>query len=198
MVTSELQTAGMMPYLAQGLEVGIGEVGGLVTVYALGMAIGGPAIVYLFRNKPPKTMLALTVLCYSILEIVTIAQSSILWMLVFRFLTGSLSGAVFGFALSFAARVASDPREIPKDISFVLNGLMIGGIIGMPLSHAIAESAGWRWSFILLGVVAALVSLMVWVVLYCHFSIRWMGKRTSRMGKGSKVLHSGFAMGSAS
>lgn len=164
-VTSELQTAGMMPYVAQDINVNVGKVGILVTFYALGMALGGPAIVFVLRKTPLKIALVSAMLLYSLLEMLTIAHSSILWLTLFRFLTGSLSGAVFGLALSFAARTASRAEEIPKDISFVLNGLMIGGIIGMPMSHAIAESVGWRWSFIVLGIVAAIVSGIVWVTL---------------------------------
>lgn len=160
-VTSELQTAGMMPYLAQGLNVNVGSVGVLVTVYALGMALGGPTIVFFGRKYPPRSSLLGAMLTYSVLEVATIMHSSMAWLVAARFLTGSLSGAVFGLALSFAARIAPTPATIPKNIAFVLNGLMLGGIIGMPLSHAIADSFGWQWSFILLGILALATSIIV-------------------------------------
>lgn len=91
-VTSELQTAGMMPYVAQDINVNVGKVGILVTFYALGMALGGPAIVFVLRKTPPKIALVSAMLLYSLLEMLTIAHSSILWLTLFRFLTGSLSG----------------------------------------------------------------------------------------------------------
>ena len=41
-VMSEFQTAGMMPQIAADLGVSTGQVGTVVTLYALGMALGGP------------------------------------------------------------------------------------------------------------------------------------------------------------
>lgn len=79
-VTSELQTAGMMPYVAQDINVNVGKVGILVTFYALGMALGGPAIVFVLRKTPPKIALVSAMLLYSLLEMLTIAHSSILWL----------------------------------------------------------------------------------------------------------------------
>ena len=36
--------AGMMPLLAAALNVSVGEIGYLISLYALGMAVGGPVL----------------------------------------------------------------------------------------------------------------------------------------------------------
>ena len=42
--TSEFMVAGMMPSLAAALNVSVGEIGYLISLYALGMAVGGPVL----------------------------------------------------------------------------------------------------------------------------------------------------------
>ena len=44
MTTAEFMVAGMMPVLAAALGVSLGQVGNLIALYALGMALGGPVM----------------------------------------------------------------------------------------------------------------------------------------------------------
>ena len=94
-----------------------------------------------------------------------------------------------------AARIAPTPATIPKNIAFVLNGLMLGGIIGMPLSHAIADSFGWQWSFILLGILALATSIIVGTTLpRLHATNQHDDSKDRRQ---LKTRRSGFGMQSA-
>ena len=44
LTTAEFMVAGMMPSLAAALNVSVGEIGYLISLYALGMAVGGPVL----------------------------------------------------------------------------------------------------------------------------------------------------------
>ena len=48
-VMSELQVTGMMPTMSADLGVSTGQIGMLVSMYAGGMAIGGPLFAYFLR-----------------------------------------------------------------------------------------------------------------------------------------------------
>ncbi|WP_413494081.1 MFS transporter [Morganella psychrotolerans] len=158
---SELQTAGMLPNIAADLNVTTGQVGLLVSVYSLGMAIGGPVIAYVLRRKSPRTMLTRIMVAYAVIEILAPVVHSYWWLALARVLTGCLSGATFGLALTFAARLAPSPGQIGRSVSIVLSGLMIGTVIGLPLSHFIATQWDWQSCFYLLGVAPLLVSVAV-------------------------------------
>lgn len=159
-VMSEFQTAGMMPEIAADLGVSTGRVGTLVTLYALGMAIGGPLLVYALRHRPPKGALLVVIGAYAVLEVMVPLVHEFWWLAFLRVLTGCLSGAAFGIAVSFSARLAPSPEKIGEAVSIVLGGIMVGTVIGLPLSHFLASRWGWQLSFYTLGIAAFIVFLI--------------------------------------
>ena len=159
-VMSEFQTAGMMPQIAADLGVSTGQVGTVVTLYALGMALGGPLLVYLLRHRPPKASLLIVIGTYAALEVLAPLIHEFWWLALLRVLTGCLSGAAYGIAVSYSARLAPSPEKIGEAVSIVLGGIMIGTVIGLPLSHFLAARWGWQSSFYILGIAAFAVFLI--------------------------------------
>ena len=159
-VMSEFQTAGMMPQIAADLGVSTGPVGTVVTLYALGMALGGPLLVYLLRHRPPKASLLIVIGTYAALEVLVPLIHEFWWLALLRVLTGCLSGAAYGIAVAYSARLAPSPEKIGEAVSIVLGGIMIGTVIGLPLSHFLAARWGWQSSFYILGIAAFAVFLI--------------------------------------
>lgn len=159
-VMSELQVAGMLPEIAADLEVTTGAVGALVSIYALGMAIGGPLIAFALRATPPKRALLTVVAAYAVLEILVPLIHEYWWVVLIRVLTGCLAGAAFGLSLTFAARLAPSPEKIGESVSITLSGIMVGTVLGLPLSHFIATQWNWQASFYVLGAAALLLFLI--------------------------------------
>lgn len=151
---SELQVAGMMPSIAADLGTSIGQVGLLVSMYSLGMALGGPAVAYVLRHVPPKRALLTVVGMYGVLEALLPVVHEYWWVALLRVLTGCLSGATFGLSVTFGAQLAQSPAKIGEALSIVLGGIMVGTVIGLPLSHYIAGVLGWQASFYFLSVAA--------------------------------------------
>lgn len=159
-IMSEFQTAGMMPQIAADLGVSTGQVGTVVTLYALGMALGGPLLVYLLRHRPPKSSLLIVIGTYAALEVLVPLIHEFWWLALLRVLTGCLSGAAYGIAVSYSARLAPSPEKIGEAVSIVLGGIMVGTVIGLPLSHFLAARWGWQSSFYILGIAAFAVFLI--------------------------------------
>ena len=60
MVTSEFVVAGLMPQVAEGLDVTVPQVGYLITAFAAAMAFGGPFLtVALLRLRPKQSLMLL-------------------------------------------------------------------------------------------------------------------------------------------
>lgn len=157
---SELQTAGMLPYMARDLDVNTGDIGLLVSVYALGMAIGGPLLAIALRKGPPRGSLVFVVAAYGVIETLAPVIHEYWWLALIRLLTGCLAGAMFGLCISFGARLAPSPDRIGPSIAIVMSGLMVGTVFGLPLSHFIAERWGWQISFYALGIASLVVCLI--------------------------------------
>ncbi|MFJ2647697.1 MFS transporter [Streptomyces sp. NPDC087420] len=157
---SELQTMGMLPDMARSLGASTAAIGAFISIYSFGMAIGGPLIVWALRLVPPKSALVGVVIAYAVLEAAVPLVHNYWWVAALRLLTGTLGGAVFGLTLTMAARLAPSPDRIASSISIVLNGLMFGAVLGLPISHAIATAWSWQASFVALGAAGLVIALL--------------------------------------
>src|SRR5688572_3765739 len=55
--TTEFVAVGILPTIAQSLQVSVSSAGFLVSIYALGVAIGGPILTAFTSNLPKKPLL---------------------------------------------------------------------------------------------------------------------------------------------
>ncbi|MEU5954575.1 MFS transporter [Streptomyces sp. NPDC047525] len=162
MVTSEFVVAGLMPQMADGLDATIPEIGYLITAFAAAMAFGGPFLTIALLKMRQKS--ALTVLFGIFLagNVLAALAPDYRTMLVARVITGVASQAFFGVSISLCAQLTR-PEVRGRAIAVALNGLMLGTLLGLPLSTVIGEHLGWRaafWAITGLTVLAALATLI--------------------------------------
>ncbi|MEV8478644.1 MFS transporter [Streptomyces sp. NPDC051173] len=161
MVTSEFVVAGLMPQMAEGLDATIPEIGYLITAFAVAMAVGGPVLtvaVLRLRQKQALMVLFAVFLAGNVLAAIASTYTA---MVVARVVTGTASQAFFGVSLSLCARLVR-PEVRGRAIAVVMNGLMLGTLLGLPLATVTGEHLGWRaafWGITVLTVVAALCTL---------------------------------------
>jgi predicted MFS family arabinose efflux permease len=164
MVMSEFATAGLMPQLAEGLGVSVPQVGRLVTVFACAMAFGGPALVLALGRVPPKSALLIILAVFMVGDAVAICAGNYWAMVLARIITGMASQAFFGVAVSLCVRLVDDSIR-GKAIGTVMNGLMLGTLLGLPAATFIGGRLGWRFAFLATAIVAAVAGgLIVWLV----------------------------------
>lgn len=161
MVTSEFAVAGLMPDMARGLDVTIPQVGYLITAFAVAMAVGGPLLTVALLRRPQKTALMVVFAVFLAGNVLAATAPGYGVMMLARVITGTASQAFFGVALSMCARLTR-PEIRGRAIGVVMNGLMLGTLLGLPVSTLIGEHLGWRaafWAISVLAVAAALCTL---------------------------------------
>lgn len=158
-IMSELQVAGMMPAMSADLDVSIGQLGMLVSVYAAGMAVGGPLFAWFLRYSPPKGALLTIVAVYSLVQVLVPVVDAFWWIILMRMITGALAGASFGLSVTYGALLAESPQKIGEAVSIVLGGIMVGTVLGLPLSNVISNHWGWQSSFHVFGAITFLLFL---------------------------------------
>lgn len=156
-VSSELQVPAMMSEMAEDLDVDTGRIGLLVSIFALGMALGGPVIAYALRHRPPKQALLTVVAAYAVPEMLVPVVHEYWWVVLMRILTGCLAGAAVGLSIVYATRLAPSTDKIGEAVSIVLSGIMVGTVVGLPVSHFIAGRWNWQATFYILGAAALAV-----------------------------------------
>ncbi|MGW4304364.1 MFS transporter [Streptomyces californicus] len=158
MVTSEFVVAGLMPQMAAGLGVTVPQVGYLITVFALSMAFGGPPLTVALLRLPPKTALMTLFPLFLAGNVLAATASDYPAMVVARVITGVASQAFFGVAISLGSQLTR-PERRGRAVAVLLNGLMLGTLLGLPLATLTGERYGWRaafWAISALTVAAAL------------------------------------------
>ncbi len=146
MVTSEFVVAGLMPQIAAGLDVSIPQVGYLITAFAVAMAVGGPVLTMLLTRLRPKTALMLLFALFLAGNVAAALAPGYVVMVLARLVTGAASAAFFGTSMSVCAALVA-PEVRGRATSVVLNGLMLGTLLGLPLATFVGEAYGWRAAF---------------------------------------------------
>jgi DHA1 family inner membrane transport protein len=154
MGSTELLVVGVLDLIASDLKVSIPAAGTLVTVYALGLALGGPILTALTIRLDKRTILATTLVLFVAGTAVAVFTTSYAVFLVARTLTGALQGLFI--AAAFAAATAVVPAErAGRAMAVVISGTAVSGAIGVPLGTLAGQTLGWRGSFLAAGAFAA-------------------------------------------
>ncbi|AXE87838.1 MFS transporter [Streptomyces sp. Go-475] len=162
MVTSEFVVAGLMPQMAEGLHVTVPQIGYLITVFAAAMAAGGPLLTMAVGKLAPRTALMSLFAIFLAGNVLAATAPGYAVMTAARIITGVASQAFFGVAVSLCVQLAR-PELRGRAIAVVMNGLMLGTLLGLPLSTLVGERFGWRaafWAISGLALVAAAVTLV--------------------------------------
>jgi len=159
--TTEFQTMGILPEVAQGVHVSVPHAGQIISAYAVGVVVGVPILSLFGAGLPRKALLLSLMAAYGVFNVFSAVASSFGLLFWARFLDGLPHGAYFGVASLVAASLA-DPRHRGRAIARVMLGLSVANVVGVPASTWLGEHAGWRAPYAVSAVLAAVTAAMIW------------------------------------
>jgi MFS transporter, DHA1 family, chloramphenicol resistance protein len=153
--TSEFMIAGLLPEMAADLAVGIPEAGYLISAFAVGMIVGAPTMAVLTLRMPRRTTLVAALAVVAAGQVAGALAQDYGVMLVARVVTAVAMGAFW--AVAAVVTVSSvGPQDRARALSVLLAGLTVSNVAGIPLGTLVGQQFGWRASFWVVGVLAAL------------------------------------------
>lgn len=160
--TTEFISVGLLPMIAEDLEVTTTVAGLTVSLYALGVVIGAPVLTALLSNVSKKTLL-LWIMIVFIAGNTIAAFSTTIGLLLAARVISALSHGVF---MSIGATIAADlvpPNKRASAISIMFTGLTVATVTGVPFGTFIGQQFGWRIAFmVIVGIgIIALVSNLI-------------------------------------
>ncbi|MCX4758007.1 MFS transporter [Kitasatospora purpeofusca] len=158
MVTSEFAVAGLMPQLAEGLDATVPQIGYLITAFSVAMSFGGPLLAVALLRTRQKAALMLLFAIFLVGNVLAATASGYPVMLAARVVSGVAAQAFFGISISLCAQLTR-PEVRGRAIAVLMNGLMLGTLLGLPLATVIGEHLGWRAAFWAVAVLTAAVAL---------------------------------------
>ena len=155
--TTEFVIMGLLPDIANSLQVSIPEAGYLISSYALGVVIGAPILVAFSSKYPPKKTLISLMILFTLFNGLSAITPEYYSLLSFRFLSGLPHGAFFGVGAVVATKLAEEGKQA-QSIAAMFSGLTVANLAMVPLVNYIGQVFSWRLAF---GIVAILGLLTI-------------------------------------
>ncbi len=161
--TTEFVIVGLVPTIAEQLSVSLPSAGLLVSIYALGVAIGAPVLTALTGRMPRKQLLLALMVVFTAGNLLAWQAPGYGTLVLARLLTGLAHGVFFSIGSTIATSLV--PKEkAASAIAIMFGGLTVALVTGVPLGTVIGQHFGWRETFLavsLLGVIALISSFIL-------------------------------------
>ncbi|MDF2187587.1 MFS transporter [Paraflavitalea sp. CAU 1676] len=167
--TTEFVIVGLLPTMAQDLHISIPSAGLLVSLYAIGVAIGAPVLTALTSRVPRKQLLIMLMLLFTIGNGLASLAPGFIPLVIARIITGFAHGVFFSIGSTIAAALVPVEKRATA-IAIMFAGLTVAIVTGVPFGTYIGQQFGWRATFIgvaLLGVVGLIAS---WILVPGHLA----------------------------
>ena len=161
--TTEFVIVGLVPTIAGDLGVSLPSAGLLVSLYAVGVAIGAPVLTALTGRWNRKIVLISLMALFVIGNLLAWQAPSYETLIIARILTGLAHGVFFSIGAMIATSLVSKDKEASA-IAIMFTGLTVALVTGVPLGTWIGQHFGWRATFLVvsvLGLIALIGSVML-------------------------------------
>lgn len=153
--TTEFVIVGLVPTIANDLGVTLPSAGLLVSLYALGVAIGAPVLTALTGRWNRKTVLLSVMALFVLGNLLAWQAPGYSSLIVARILTGLAHGVFFSIGSTIATNLVSKDKEASA-IAIMFTGLTLALVTGVPLGTFIGQHLGWRTTFLVVSVLGLL------------------------------------------
>ncbi|WP_114700346.1 MFS transporter [Psychrobacter proteolyticus] len=149
--TTEFVIVGLVPTIAADLGVSLPSAGLLVSLYAVGVAIGAPILTALTGRWNRKIVLMSLMGLFVIGNLLAWQAPSYETLILARILTGLAHGVFFSIGSMIATSLVSKEKEASA-IAIMFTGLTVALVTGVPLGTWIGQHFGWRATFLVVSV----------------------------------------------
>ncbi|MFH5774982.1 MFS transporter [Paracoccus sp. NGMCC 1.201697] len=144
--TTEFSPMGLLPVIAQGVDVSIPRAGLLVSAYAIGVMVGAPVMTLLFARFGKRAALIALMGIFTVGNLMSALSPDYWTLLLSRIVTSLNHGAFFGLGAVVAASVVPRERQASA-VATMFMGLTIANIGGVPVATWVGQQIGWREAF---------------------------------------------------
>lgn len=144
--TTEFVIVGLLPVIAADLAVSLPSAGLLVSLYALGVAVGAPLLTALSSKMPRKTLLIGLMALFSLGNLLGAMAPDYGSLMLARVLTGMAHGVFFSIGSTIATSLVSKEKAASA-IALMFTGLTVALVTGVPLGTFVGQYLGWQAVF---------------------------------------------------
>ena len=161
--TTEFVPVGLLPQIAQSLDVSIPSAGFLVTGYALAVAVGAPSLTLALNPVPRKVALAILMALFIAGNALAALAPTYGILLGARIVTALCHGTFFGIGALVASTMVPKERSAAA-ISAMFTGLTLATVLGVPFGTFIGNRFGWHVPFGAIALLGVIALIGIWVL----------------------------------
>ncbi len=162
--TTEFSPMGLLPMIAEGVQVSIPTAGMLVSAYAIGVMLGAPVMTLLFSRWGRRKALVALMLIFTVGNLLSALAPGYISLLLSRLITSLNHGAFFGIGAVVAASVVPKDKQASA-IAAMFMGLTVANIGGVPVATWVGQQLGWRLAFGGTAVLGLITMAALWLAL---------------------------------
>ncbi|GHB14594.1 chloramphenicol efflux pump [Streptomyces umbrinus] len=152
--TSEFMLSGLLPAVADDMNVSIPRAGLLISAFAVGMVVGAPLLAVATLRMPRRTTLISLIAVFGVGQIAGALAPNYAVLFASR-VVSALACAGF-WAVGAAVAIAMVPVNArARALAVMIGGLSIANVLGVPAGAFLGESLGWRSAFWAVGAASA-------------------------------------------
>ncbi|WP_327296849.1 MULTISPECIES: Cmx/CmrA family chloramphenicol efflux MFS transporter [unclassified Streptomyces] len=153
--TSEFMLSGLLPDIADDMNVSIPQAGLLISAFAIGMVVGAPLLAVATLRLPRRTTLISLITVFGLGQVAGALAPNYALLFASRVISAF---ACAGFwAVGAAVAIAMVPVNArARAMAVMIGGLSIANVLGVPAGAFLGEHLGWRSAFWAVGAASAI------------------------------------------
>ncbi|MFI5661122.1 Cmx/CmrA family chloramphenicol efflux MFS transporter [Streptomyces sp. NPDC051684] len=153
--TSEFMLSGILPAVADDMDVTIPQAGLLISAFAIGMVVGAPLLAVATLRLPRRTTLISLITVFGLGQVAGALAPTYAVLFASR-VVSALACAGF-WAVGAAVAIAMVPvNQRARAMAVMIGGLSIANVLGVPAGAFLGDGLGWRAAFWAVGVASAI------------------------------------------
>lgn len=150
--TTEFISVGLLPLIAEDLQVSMTTAGLTVSIYALGVTFGAPVLTALTSSMSRKSLLLWIMVVFIIGNGIAVSATNIGVLLSARVVSALAHGIFMSIGATIAADLVPENRRASA-IAIMFTGLTVATVTGVPFGTFIGQQFGWRFAFLIIVVI---------------------------------------------
>ncbi|WP_103976377.1 MFS transporter [Lysinibacillus sphaericus] len=160
----ELIVGGILPYIADDLNVTVATAGQLITIFALVYAISAPVLLSLTAKVERKQLYLISLFLFTLGNVMTYFSPTFAIVMMARIITAMSTALVIVLSLTITTKIV-EPRHRAKALGLIFVGVSSALVIGVPMGIFITEAFGWRAVFLGIAMLSTVSMILIFMIL---------------------------------
>jgi len=159
-VTSEFLPTGLLPEMANDLDVSLSTVGYLITIFAATVVIATTPLAALTRRYSRKALVVVVLLVIATANTLAAIAPTYEILVGARILGGLAHGLFWAVVAAYSAHLVPK-HQLGRAVAITAGGGSAAFVLGVPVGTALGHALGWRAAFLIIAGIVVVLAIVV-------------------------------------